>query len=424
MNFSVSCIIPYNGIKGGLRYKVSTGMEYLYLFGPFMGLFVLISKAGLVKYIITFENNSINSSSLMIKPLTSLRFIFALTVFLSHMATKDSNLLYMSIQRRFFSEGYIGVSFFFILSGFILSLNYKDKINEKRISLKDFWIARIAKIYPLHLLTLFIALPSTIKGAILSPMFWMFKLTMNLFLLQSFIPDKEIYFSFNSPSWAISDEVFFYVMFPFITAFYFKFSKFLHLTIGLVLLIPVAIFLMHDGLEYHFFYINPFARIVDFIIGILLYQLYESGKVKHFFSHTASATLLEFAACGSFLLFLGFHDIVPPYYRFSCYYWFPMVMIILTFSYQSGYLSRLLSNRVMVFLGEISFSFYMLHQLVLRALEVITHKFGVVPDFYLYVVIVFSISVLASYLSYRYLEVPVHNFIKSRLKKTKMVLAG
>ena len=88
----------------------------------------------------------------MITPLTSLRFIFALMVFGAHCYVIDS-----FFDAHFFKEGFVGVSFFFVLSGFIISYNYQRKLQEKQTSWRTFWVARIARVYPLHWLTLFVA---------------------------------------------------------------------------------------------------------------------------------------------------------------------------------------------------------------------------------------------------------------------------
>lgn len=68
----------------------------------------------------------------MIKPLTSLRFFFALCVFVSHLSFLKGSEYYANIFETIFDEGFLGVSFFFILSGFILAYNYEDKILEKK----------------------------------------------------------------------------------------------------------------------------------------------------------------------------------------------------------------------------------------------------------------------------------------------------
>ena len=146
----------------------------------------------------------------MIKPLTSLRFFFALFVFLSHLYFLKASEFYIDIFENFFSEGFLGVSFFFILSGFILAYNYEDKILEKRITKKEFYISRIARIYPMHFVTMLAALiiSSLIGG---SGKY----IAQNILLVQSFFPNEKIFFSLNAPSWSISNEMFFYLIFPF-----------------------------------------------------------------------------------------------------------------------------------------------------------------------------------------------------------------
>lgn len=88
----------------------------------------------------------------MIDTLTSLRFIFAIMVFSAHCYVIDS-----FFNTLFFKEGFVGVSFFFVLSGFIIAYNYQKKLSESKISKRTFWVARIARVYPLHWLTLLVA---------------------------------------------------------------------------------------------------------------------------------------------------------------------------------------------------------------------------------------------------------------------------
>ena len=80
----------------------------------------------------------------MINTLTSLRFIFAMMVFGAHCYVIDNHF-----DIHFFKEGFVGVSFFFMLSGFIIAYNYQKKFSENKITKRTFWVARIARIYPL-----------------------------------------------------------------------------------------------------------------------------------------------------------------------------------------------------------------------------------------------------------------------------------
>ncbi len=73
----------------------------------------------------------------MINTLTSLRFIFAMMVFGAHCYVIDNHF-----DIHFFKEGFVGVSFFFMLSGFIIAYNYQKKFSENKITKRTFWIAR------------------------------------------------------------------------------------------------------------------------------------------------------------------------------------------------------------------------------------------------------------------------------------------
>ena len=87
-------------------------------------------------------------------PLTSMRFLAALFVLLSHLSFLKDNSSYSLF---FVEDGFIGVTFFFILSGFILAYSYSEKFIRDEVSKRKYFIARIARIYPLHLLTFIIA---------------------------------------------------------------------------------------------------------------------------------------------------------------------------------------------------------------------------------------------------------------------------
>jgi len=353
----------------------------------------------------------------MIKPLTSLRFFFALIVFLHHIQfVPESNVLFIKLYNNILYEGYLGVSFFFILSGFILALNYKNKLLSNNISFKEFWIARIARIYPMHLITLIIVLPLYLCDFWANSILWIAKFLSNCFLVQSFIPAKFFYFSFNGPSWSISDEMFFYLLFPFIL-WYFKYPKARYISLILLLFIPIVIYFSPEHLKFRLFYINPLFRIADFITGILLYNIYERYKKLKWLNSKLTATLIEFASISLFFLFFAFHRFIPQGYRYSCYYWIPMLMIILVFSYQSGYLSGILSKRVFVLLGEISFSFYLIHQLLINYIVNFNTKFMLINNEYILIVVILILSLILSYISYVAIELPSNKYIKARFTK-------
>jgi|WetSurMetagenome_2_1015567.scaffolds.fasta_scaffold23510_2 peptidoglycan/LPS O-acetylase OafA/YrhL len=354
----------------------------------------------------------------MIRPLTSLRFIFALMVFVYHFCyinIHDSTL--HALYSHIFSEGYIGVSFFFILSGFVLALNYKDKLTDGRITTREFFIARFARIYPMYFFALLFAIPTFYFAFKTDAIASFGKLVAHIFLVQSFIPSIDVYYSINPPSWSISTEMFFYLMFPLIIAVFYKYRNAYKVALTFLMVIPIAIFLCPQELEYDMFYVNPLFRISDFMLGIFLYNLYERMQGRSTVRSVISSTVLELLSIMLFVIFMAFHKQVQFGYRFSCYYWLPMVLIIFVFSQQAGLISKLLSKRIFVLMGEISYSFYLLHYAVIKYVLMLNGKIGLIGNDFVLVSVIFVITLIGSYLTYQLIELPANQLIKLRYKK-------
>lgn len=351
----------------------------------------------------------------MIKPLTSLRFFFAFFVFLSHLSfVKTENSLFNWLQRNVFFEGYLGVSFFFILSGFVLAYSYRTKFSHETITRKSFYLARFARIYPLHLLTLILAIPIIYFHNTLG----ISSFLINLFLLQSFIPKEDLFFSFNAPAWSISDEMFFYLIFPFIIILFEKIKALKTIFyIAAPAILIAGIILVPEHYQKAIFYVNPIIRSFDFILGILLYDLFKNEKFKSYFSTEKRATIIEIATLITFFTFFIFHNFLNRGFRFSIYYWIPMCLIIYTFVQNKGYISKLLSNHILVFLGEISFGFYMIHYLVITYGNMLKDNYFINFNEILLSGIYFIVTLLLSCLSFIYFEKPMNTFIKKKLIK-------
>jgi peptidoglycan/LPS O-acetylase OafA/YrhL len=99
--------------------------------------------------------------------------------------------------------GRFGVDFFFVLSGFVLTWSYRPGRSRGRF----YWL-RFARVWPLHLVTFLLAIALIGGGP------W-FSALLNVLLLQSWAPFSEVYGAFNTPSWTLSVEAFFYLLFPF-----------------------------------------------------------------------------------------------------------------------------------------------------------------------------------------------------------------
>ncbi|MGO4912021.1 acyltransferase family protein [Leeuwenhoekiella sp. W20_SRS_FM14] len=327
----------------------------------------------------------------MIKSLASLRFVFAFMVFLHHIGILQDA---------------IGHAFFYSLSGFILSYVYQERFVQQRFTRRAFLKLRFSRLYPLYMLTLLVAIPLTIDAFTVEPTEEVLKLVSSIFMLQSFIPVADYYFSFNGLAWSISDLFFFYMLFPILIKWIPKASA--KALLGSSILVMLVIFglmqIVPEAWQHWFFYVNPFLRLADFVLGMVLFQILKNVVFK---KYEPKFTFYEIVAC---LLLIGFYwaaPLFPKVLRYSIYYWIPMTVFIGVFAVQKGYISRLLTNRVMLFLGELSFGFYLWHQLIIRYAYRFVNHYHLGINIWLLISLCFLIILVVSWFSYRYFEMPL-----------------
>ena len=341
----------------------------------------------------------------MIHTLTSLRIFFALMVFGAHCYVLDP-----CFDVHFFKEGFVGVSFFFVLSGFIIAYNYQEKLLTKATTKRTFWVARVARIYPLHLLTLLIA--ACIGGYVQynGGWDWLKHFIASTFLLQPFFPSADYFFSFNSPSWSLGCEQLFYFCFPLIIPFL-KNKQNLFIALSVCLLIMLAGMALTPNEQIKaYWYVNPITRLPDFLLGVLLYQFYLSLHRRNISYSTG--TILETGAILLFLLFYFGAADIPKVYRYSCYYWLPVSVLILIFAAQKGAISRLLSNRFLIIGGEISYSFYLIHLFIILTYTKMVDLYQWPSQWMISVPIIFFTTLTLSLFSYYYFEKPANKWVK------------
>lgn len=357
-----------------------------------------------------------------IQTLTSLRFFAALMVFFSHLCEtlsyKFQSPLANFIWYQFLHEGYIGVTFFFILSGFILTYNYNSALNTGGITRKRFFALRFARIYPTHFLTFFLALALAIIAG--KPIFS--AALSNLTLVQSFISNPSYYFSYNAVSWSISDEMFFYLCLPFLIRLNYKILLPIACVAGL--LIASSIFLHAGESKSHWiYYINPCTRILDFILGIGLGKLFLN---RHFNGHRMMFGCLELISVTALLLaiYMALRFNVHQTYRYDVFYMLPMAAIIFIFAWGRGIFSRLLSHKILVFLGEASFAIYMFHQLIMSytvkffaGWDSLIIQFTSLSEFIEMGVFIFFLTIIISSLSFIYFEKPLNKYLRYLFKQ-------
>lgn len=154
-------------------------------------------------------------------------------------------------------------------------------------------------------------------------------------------------------------EAFFYLLFPFLIGIPSRRLGWL-----MAIIVTVQFGAVASGLATKFMtYFFPPSRLVDFVLGILLYRFWCAHKdisPRYVSAAQALALTLLMAA---FVL----SPAVPQGLRYDLYYAAPMAAVVLSCAWQGGAVSRAVSNRWLVLLGDASFALYMVHQLVIRA---------------------------------------------------------
>ncbi|MEU2915701.1 acyltransferase family protein [Streptomyces massasporeus] len=307
--------------------------------------------------------------------LTGLRFFAAFSVFLSHIYytfwfTEESSA---TATRASVVAGSAGVAFFFVLSGFVLTWSSRTGSPAP-----DFWRRRAVKVYPNHLVTWALALLL---------IYWMGgtatsgQAIPSFFLVHAWLPAFDVHNSVNGVSWSLSCEVVFYLCFPFLIPAIRKLSsRRLSLWAGAntaaVLSVPVAAtYLVSNsphfadlGIGQHqlwLAYIFPGSRLLEFTLGMLLARMVSEGQLR--FIRPWHALLAVCVAAWTSLR-------IELLFTFTAVFVIPFAMTVVAFAYSDIQRRRtVLRTPVLVWLGEVSFAFYLTHGLVMSVAE---HVYG------------------------------------------------
>jgi peptidoglycan/LPS O-acetylase OafA/YrhL len=308
-----------------------------------------------------------------IGPLTSFRFFAAMSVVVHHFFTTESGVPENSRLHLLSVYGYLGVPFFFMLSGYILTHSYASTPERAvTINKKQFWWKRFARIYPLYLLSLLIDIPRAVihssglhsaAGAAirLVPTF-----TASILMLQSW--NEYLLGEWNRPSWSLSAEAFFYFLFPALSLYlaWPKANAWKPAVLRCSGLLLLGCLVM--GLSDYFSgrypqaksYLerNPALLVTLFVMGIVLYRMEQLIRRQ---GQKASDVLN--LLCSVFVL-AGAADFIvnynlPPGIREATSCLFFIGLILLGRGGPSWFV-RPLSWPVMLLLGEASYGVYLL----------------------------------------------------------------
>ena len=208
-----------------------------------------------------------------VQALTGIRFIAAFSVLLFH---SGAGFAAHHNAPRFIvnalENGYLGVSIFFILSGFILTYNYSNKLTSSRGDLLEFALSRFARIYPVYILSLILMLPLVVNEL------HFIDSCRVLLMVQSWtFPDSYLGYAWIMQAWTLSIELAFYIAFPAILHFISRLETAkvaFPLAICFVLMVALATPTAGPGSVNRPFGSDniplPLLRMVEFVFGMLL----------------------------------------------------------------------------------------------------------------------------------------------------------
>jgi peptidoglycan/LPS O-acetylase OafA/YrhL len=344
----------------------------------------------------------------VLNALTGIRGFAAIWVVLYHQIGPFVQYFGQNEFVAFIYRGYLGVDLFAFVSGFIIAHTYSDKLAtlELKPALRFLWL-RFARTYPLHLFVLWLfILPAFLERGVevfsLLPQDPGFM--RQLFLLNGL--GFEDRFSWNVPSWSLGSEWFCYLVFPLLIPYINRTSSGLKAICFAVLLLLATAAFMHAVGTPHF---NAFldwgvVRIFgEFFTGVFLHRAY-----VHKALFTRHAGLIGAAFLIAAVYVASQRPVLPTPIIIFCFAAF-------TYTLAQGRqpLEFLFSNRISVYLGEISYSIYMLHWLVL--LNERTVGFDQTP-LALRPWLMVGLVILLSALTYELVERPTRRWLRARFK--------
>lgn len=359
--------------------------------------------------------------------LDGLRFLCFLSVFFFHSFHSEYDYIsdsqvYNFITKDIFGNGNIGVNFFFVLSGFLITyLLIQEKKLNGQINLKKFWMRRILRIWPLFYFAVlfgFVAFPllKSIFGQApnetATPLYYIFFIN-NFDLINNGLPDASIL----SVLWSVAIEEQFYLIWP-IILFILPIKKY-WIAFSAIVISSLVFRALNDTLLFHEF--HTLSCIGDLAIGAMgAWLVIVNEKFRK-----AINNLKRYQILSIYLAFLGvflFRDEVL-FYSYTIRIFeraiiaFIILLIILEQSFSKNSLFKISNFKTISKLGLITYGLYCLHFIGILTVTTITNKLNINIHLWQVVLIDTSgaliITIILSMLSFKFYEKP---FLKLKEK--------
>jgi peptidoglycan/LPS O-acetylase OafA/YrhL len=301
-----------------------------------------------------------------LKALTGLRCFAALNIVFFHF----SNPQWFGFLAPVVNAGFVSVSYFILLSGFVLGYNYNNRARNGELDRTRFFKTRFTRIYPIYLLSLLLSLNQlgTEYQGHTHAMFWA-GVVLTPLLLQGWIPAIAIFL--NTPAWTMSAEAFYYAIFPWLARWKRpeRIGPYLAKMSGIWVLglVPGALYIAFNpdsiahpdrwsygpwltALKY-----TPYSHLFSFVFGVMLANLDQminrASRLRLGLGIIGFGGIYSLLSLGPLVPYAIIHDgLLMP--LFGC--------IVLGLAGENP-LASALGVRPLVFVGEASYCLYLLH---------------------------------------------------------------
>ena len=286
-----------------------------------------------------------------------------------------------------FDFGHYGVQLFFIISGFVIFMSV-----SRGKSAGDFLIKRTFRLYPAYIAAIILTyLVIGNSGIDINRTF--FEAIINFTMFQEFLGIRNI----DGVYWSLRVEMTFYLMMALVL---YLGAKSHVILVSITMLASGFLIQLTNGIFGGEFLSNlerfSTANYVQlFVIGIMFYCIWQHGPRIKYISLLAVSIIYDF-------LFEGVANGM-----FT-------VLFVAIFALVLAGKMKWLNNRVLLFLGSISYPLYLVHQNIGYAMIREMERFGMTHE--LWILIPLGLSIALSVLIVRYVEVPVQNFLYKKYK--------
>lgn len=353
-------------------------------------------------------------SSNKLNQLTFTRFLAAFSVLFYHSGRDVGPLQYLP----FLTSGQTAVTYFFVLSGFVMAYVYSRP--EKPFNIHEYWLARFSRVYPVYILSFILVsfyAASFIAKAQEDIVF------ANILLYQAWFPKYSQ--TLNMAAWSLSVEIFFYALMPFLVIWARKFTvkKIIWLTLGfwaLSQLIHSVLFIAYPSRPNFLLAFFPPFHLNAFLIGFAGGIWFVNKPTPQVSSTPMKIFLLIFSIA---IIWFGLymrdvtHTFGKTFYLDAGLFAPFFLIIILTLALDTTLISKVFSLPWLVLLGEASYAIYILHVPLRWWLLKILENLSINLPVEIFLLIYIPFTIVLSVFCYKLIEVPARDWLRKNTDK-------